>query len=113
MDAVAEHRVPDALEFTPEALTSAVSAALIAALNAELSARHSEPGATHFRLDRREVAPGTGSFLVARCFGRLPRGIHRDLGVRRVRGVARDEYLPGKGAVNHRYLVFDRLRLQL
>ena len=38
---------------------------LIAALNAELSARYPEPGATHFRLDADEVAEGRGAFLVA------------------------------------------------
>jgi GNAT superfamily N-acetyltransferase len=62
--------VPDALEIAPEALTSAVAAELIAALNVELSARYPEPGATHFRLDPNEVAPGNGSFLVARWLGR-------------------------------------------
>jgi GrpB-like predicted nucleotidyltransferase (UPF0157 family)/GNAT superfamily N-acetyltransferase len=64
------HREPDALEIEPEALTSPAAAALIAALNVELSARYPEPGATHFRLDPGEVAPGTGVFLVARWFGR-------------------------------------------
>ena len=58
------------LEIAPEALTSAVSAALIAALNAELSARYPEPGATHFGLDPSEVAPGRGVFVVARWSGR-------------------------------------------
>lgn len=43
---------------------------LIAALNAELSGRYPEPGATHFGLDPDEVAPGSGMFLVARWFGR-------------------------------------------
>jgi putative acetyltransferase len=70
MDAVAKSGGPDALEIAPEALTSAVAAALIAALNAELSARYPEPGATHFHLDPREVAPGAGVFLVARWLGR-------------------------------------------
>ena len=70
MNAVAEHRRPDALEITPEALTSAAAAALIAALNVELLARYPEPGATHFNLDPDEVAPGTGIFIVARRFGR-------------------------------------------
>jgi len=69
-DAATEHRGPDALEIAPEVLTSAVAAALIAALNEELSARYPEPGATHFHLDPGEVAPGTGIFLVARWFGR-------------------------------------------
>jgi putative acetyltransferase len=67
---VAGHRGPDALQIAPEALTSAVAAALIVALNAELSARYPEPGATHFHLDPGEVAPGKGIFLVARWLGR-------------------------------------------
>ena len=70
MDALARHPEPDPLEIAPEALTSAVAAALIAALNEELSARYPEPGANHFRLDPGEVAPGTGIFLVARWLGR-------------------------------------------
>ena len=39
--------------------------ALIAALNAELSATYPEQGACHFRLDLDEVAPGRGAFLMA------------------------------------------------
>ena len=39
--------------------------ALIGALNAELSSRYPEDGATHFRLDAKEVAPGRGAFLIA------------------------------------------------
>jgi GNAT superfamily N-acetyltransferase len=39
--------------------------ALIRALNAELSSRYPEDGATHFRLDPDEVAPDRGAFLVA------------------------------------------------
>lgn len=54
----------------PESLTSDVATSLIAALNEELSARYSEPGATHFQLDPSDVAPGTGVFLVARLGGR-------------------------------------------
>lgn len=46
-------------------LGSAVVRGLIAALNAELSSRYPEAGATHFRLDPQEVAPGHGAFLVA------------------------------------------------
>lgn len=38
---------------------------LILGLNAELSERYPEPGMTHFRLDRDEVGPGRGVFLVA------------------------------------------------
>lgn len=70
MNAVTERRGPDALVIAPEPITSAISAALIAALNEELATRYPEPGATHFRLDPEEVAPGNGTFLVARWFGR-------------------------------------------
>jgi putative acetyltransferase len=38
---------------------------LIADLNAELSGRYPEPGATHFRLGEDEVAEGRGTFVVA------------------------------------------------
>lgn len=64
------NRGRDALVITPEALTSAGAATLIAALNAELSAQYPEPGATHFHLASAEVAPGAGIFLVARVLGR-------------------------------------------
>jgi putative acetyltransferase len=60
----------DALEIAPESLTSPVAAALIGALNTELSARYPEAGATHFRLDPDDVAPGAGIFVVARMLGR-------------------------------------------
>ncbi|MDQ6689328.1 MAG: GNAT family N-acetyltransferase [Gemmatimonadota bacterium] len=66
----AEHRAPSGLEIVPEALTSAVARALITDLNAELSADYPEPGATHFKLDPAEVAPGAGVFIVARWNGR-------------------------------------------
>lgn len=46
-------------------VTGAVARSLIDALNAELRAQYPEPGATHFRLDPDEVAPGRGVFLVA------------------------------------------------
>ena len=69
-DVVTDKRVKDALEIAPESLTGAVAAALIEALNAELSQRYPEPGATHFRLDPTEVAPGNGIFVVARSNGR-------------------------------------------
>ena len=49
-----------------EPLDSPVAQQLIAALNAELSARYPEAGANHFRLDPQEVAPGRGAFLVIR-----------------------------------------------
>ena len=70
MDVVDQHCEPDALEIAPEALTGPVAKALVAALNAELLALYPEPGATHFRLDPGEVAPGAGLFLVARWSGR-------------------------------------------
>ncbi len=49
-----------------EPLDGAAARALIEALNAELLARYPEEGATHFRLDHAEVAPGRGAFLIAR-----------------------------------------------
>ena len=48
---------------SPEALE------LIGALNGELSGRYPEAGATHFRLDADEVAPGRGAFLIAQRAG--------------------------------------------
>jgi GNAT superfamily N-acetyltransferase len=58
------------LEVGRTSILSDAATALISALNAELSAAYPEPGATHFRLDPDEVAPGRGSFLVARADGR-------------------------------------------
>ncbi|HEV8532453.1 MAG TPA: GNAT family N-acetyltransferase [Methylomirabilota bacterium] len=43
--------------------------ALIEALNAELSSRYPEEGATHFRLDAEEVVDGRGAFLIASVAG--------------------------------------------
>jgi len=43
---------------------------LIEALNAELSSRYPEDGATHFRLNAEEVAEGRGAFLVASRAGK-------------------------------------------
>ena len=48
-----------------EAIHSEVAQELIRSLNAELSARYPEEGATHFRLQADEVAEGRGAFLVA------------------------------------------------
>src|SRR5260370_35532378 len=45
-------------------LTADVSRALIDSLNAELRGLYPEPGATHFHLDREEVADGRSTFLV-------------------------------------------------
>src|SRR6478609_6493233 len=50
-------------------IQSADAGVLIAALNAELLALYPEEGATHFRLDADEVAPGRGAFLVAYADG--------------------------------------------
>ena len=61
---------PTSLAIVAEPLTSSVAEELIRALNAELAARYPEPGATHFRLDPDEVAPGAGVFVVARLDGR-------------------------------------------
>jgi len=52
------------------AILSPVARALIGALNAELSSRYPEDGATHFRLDPDEVAPGRGAFLIATRAGK-------------------------------------------
>lgn len=65
MDAEPAHRAPQALEIAPTALTSAVASALIAALDAELSARYPEPGSTHFRLEPAEVAPAYGEYAAS------------------------------------------------
>ena len=48
-----------------ERLPSPLADRLIAGLNAELTAMYPEAGATHFRLDPEEVAPGRGAFVVA------------------------------------------------
>ena len=53
------------LKVEPVPLSSDVARRLIDALNAELSAAYSEPGANHFRLDPAEVGPGAGAFVVA------------------------------------------------
>jgi putative acetyltransferase len=57
------------LEIARTSILSDAATTLITALNAELSALYPEPGATHFRLDPDEVAPGRGAFLVARADG--------------------------------------------
>ena len=59
----------DAIAIARAALTDDASRALIAALNAELSAMYHEPGANHFGLAPDEVAPGRGAFLVVRRGG--------------------------------------------
>ena len=70
MHAGAEARDPGSLQIVREPLGGPAAGQLIAALNAELSARYPEPGATHFGLTADEVAPGSGAFLVARRDGR-------------------------------------------
>jgi GNAT superfamily N-acetyltransferase len=69
-EAVANDSNTDPLDITPEPLTSAVAASLIAELNRDLSADYPEPGTTHFRLDPNEVSGGNGIFVVARWDGR-------------------------------------------
>ncbi len=54
----------------PAPLDVETSLRLIHALNGELSGRYPEEGATHFRLDLDEVAPGRGTFLIAEEDGR-------------------------------------------
>ena len=54
-------------------IRSPAALALIGALNAELTDRYPEAGATHFRLDSDEVADGRGAFLIASRSG-LPIG---------------------------------------
>ena len=70
MDPSSDSRALNALEISAEPLTGPVAQALIATLNAELSALYPEPGATHFQLDPAQVAPGAGAFLVARKDGK-------------------------------------------
>lgn len=53
------------VEIRPEDIASDVAAAMIEALNAELTERYPEDGATHFSLDPDEVGSGRGAFLVA------------------------------------------------
>jgi len=60
----AGHEIPS-VAICRERLPSPVADRLIADLNAELLAMYPEAGATHFRLDAEEVAPGRGVFVVA------------------------------------------------
>jgi putative acetyltransferase len=57
------------IEISNDELSSDAAAALISALNAELSGQYPEPGSTHFRLDHDEVGQGLGAFFVARLDG--------------------------------------------
>ena len=61
---------PASIEIRRENIQSAIAASLIMALNAELTIRYPEEGATHFRLDGDEVAEGRGAFLVASIDGK-------------------------------------------
>ncbi len=67
---VLQHERVDELVLTRAGILSETASALIAALNAELSALYPEPGANHFRLDAEEVREGHGVFLIARRNGR-------------------------------------------
>ncbi|HEU0300314.1 MAG TPA: GNAT family N-acetyltransferase [Longimicrobium sp.] len=60
---------PETITITRAGLADDASRALITALNAELSATYSEPGANHFGLEPEEVAEGRGAFLVVRLDG--------------------------------------------
>jgi GNAT superfamily N-acetyltransferase len=62
---IARRRGTSALRIVRTDVLSAVAQALIRDLDAELSSRYPEPGATHFRLDPEEVSSGRGAFLVA------------------------------------------------
>ena len=53
------------LDIRRSSLTSPEAAALIAELNAELSAAFPEPGANHFSLSGDQVEPGGGAFVIA------------------------------------------------
>ena len=57
-------------EIRRQKLDSPIARALIADLDAELSERYPEEGATHFRLEPEEVAEGRGAFLAAYAGGR-------------------------------------------
>jgi putative acetyltransferase len=54
----------EALEIRREDLDSPPAKLLIDALNLELAACYPEPGANHFNLDVKEVAPHNGAFLI-------------------------------------------------
>ena len=56
-------------EIRPTLLDDEDAIELIEKLNVELLERYPEPGATHFRLDPDEVAPGRGVFLMAQLDG--------------------------------------------
>jgi GNAT superfamily N-acetyltransferase/putative intracellular protease/amidase len=59
----------DGIAIERVALPHPDATALIAQLDAELTTRYPEEGANHFGLDREEVSPGRGAFLIARVDG--------------------------------------------
>lgn len=59
-----ESMTSDTITIVPATLSSDISRALIACLNAELSELYPEPGANHFHLDAEDIARGRGTFLV-------------------------------------------------
>jgi putative acetyltransferase len=70
-DAIAgEERAMTALTFRRDSLDSPTAHQLVSELNAELAGRYPEEGATYFRLDADEVAPGRGVFLTVWQDGR-------------------------------------------
>lgn len=62
---MSEGETRESLRVRRSDISSPEARALITTLNAELSARYPEQGATHFRLDVDEVAEGRGVFLIA------------------------------------------------
>jgi len=58
-----------AIELRRDDISSPVASALIAELNAELSALYPTPGATHFTLTARQLTLGRGAFFVALADG--------------------------------------------
>jgi GNAT superfamily N-acetyltransferase len=85
----------------PEDLRSPTAQLLIRRLNAELTQRYPEEGATHFRLDPDEVAPGRGCFWVA-WLGDAPIGCGAvrklDAETAEVKRMFVDEAARGRGA---------------
>jgi putative acetyltransferase len=51
-------------DIRPSSLASPDAVRLITALNAELTAKFPEPGATHFSLSQEQVADGDGAFVI-------------------------------------------------
>ena len=70
MKAMTDPAAPTGVTIRRFDILAPAARALIDALNAELSSRYPEGGATHFRLDPEEVADGRGAFLVAARAGK-------------------------------------------